>query len=234
MLAVIPARGGSKGLPGKNIKPLGGKPLIAYTIEAALAAKSVDRVIVSTDDPQIAQAARQYKVDIPFMRPPELAQDDSRAIDTLIYTIDRLKKEFNQDYQEFVLLYPTVPFRSSEDIDNCVKLFHDKKADSVISYVELAHPLEWVSSINDDGTVRRLEGGDTKLMKNRQELKHYYITNGAIYVFKYALIKEKYTYYSDKTYAYVMPRERSIDIDTMLDFGYAEYLITPKEGKHHE
>lgn len=226
MLAIIPARGGSKGLPGKNIKLLCGKPLIAHTIEAAMAAKTVDRIIVSTDDPEIAQIAHQYDVEIPFMRPKELAQDNSLAIDAYIYTIDRLNREFNNNYKEFVLLQPTSPLRIAQDIDNAVELFFQKKADSVISCAVLSHPMEWVCNINDDGVMQRLKEGDGKIMKNRQDSKRYYMLNGAVYVFNYFLLKEKYTYYSDKTYAYVMPPERSIDIDTELDFKFAEFLMT--------
>lgn len=231
MLAIIPARGGSKGVPGKNIKLLCGKPLIVHTIEAAMAAKTIDRIIVSTDDPEIARIAGKYDVDIPFMRPKELAQDDSRAIDNYIYTIDRLKREFNSDYKEFVVLHPTSPLRAAQDIDNSVNLFSQKNADSVASCTALRHPLEWVCSINDDGSLHRLQGGDKQIMKNRQELKNYYLTNGAVYVFSYPLLKEKYTYYSDRTYAYLMPLERSIDIDTELDFKIAQLLM--EQGSPH-
>lgn len=225
MLAIIPARGGSKGIPGKNIRLLCGKPLIAYTIEAAMAAHTIGRVILSTDDPQIAQIAGKYNVEIPFMRPKELAQDDSLAIDNYIYTIDRLNTEFNNNYGEFVALLPTVPLRTSQDIDNAVELFSQKNADSVISCTKLHHPLEWVCSINDDGVIHRDKKADIKKMMNRQESGQGYIPNGALYVFNYSLLKENYSYYSDKTYAYVMPPERSIDIDTELDLKFVEFLM---------
>lgn len=225
MLAIIPARGGSKGVPGKNIKLLCGKPLIAYTIEAAVAAKTIDRIILSTDDPEIAKIVIKYNVEIPFMRPKELAQDNSLAIDNYIYTIERLNREFNCNYEEFVVLLPTVPLRTSEDIDKAVELFSQKNAESVISSTTLYHPLEWIFSINDDGIIQRNNEIDIKKMMNRQESKHAYIPNGAVYVFKYSLLKEKNSYYSDKTYAYVMPPERSVDIDTELDFKFAEFLI---------
>ncbi len=225
MLAIIPARGGSKGIPGKNIKLLCGKPLIVYTIEAAVTAKSIDQIILSTDDPEIAKIASKYDVEIPFMRPKELAQDNSLAIDNYIYTIERLNREFNCNYEEFVVLLPTVPLRTSEDIDKAVELFSQKNAKSVISCTTLHHPLEWIFSINDDGIIQRNKEIDIKKMMNRQESKHVYIPNGAVYVFKYSLLKEKNSYYSDETYAYVMPPERSVDIDTEIDFKFAEYLI---------
>ena len=225
MLAIIPARGGSKGIPGKNIKLLCGKPLIIYTIEAAVAAKTIDRIILSTDDPEIAKTVSKYDVEIPFMRPKELAQDNSLAIDNYIYTIERLNREFNCNYEEFVVLLPTVPLRMSEDIDKAVELFSQTNAESVISCTTLHHPLEWIFSINDDGIIQRNNEIDIKKMMNRQESKHAYIPNGAVYVFKYSLLKEKNSYYSDQTYAYVMPPKRSVDIDTEIDFKFAEYLI---------
>ncbi len=229
MLAIIPARGGSKGVKGKNVKLLCGKPLIVYAIEAAMAAKSLDRIILSTDDPKIARIASKYNVEILFMRPKELAQDNSLAIDNYIYTIERLNREFNCNYEEFVALLPTVPLRTSEDIDKAVELFSQTNAESVISCTTLHHPLEWIFSINDDGIIQRNNEIDIKKMKNRQESKHVYIPNGAVYVFKYSLLKEKNSYYSDQTYAYVMPPERSVDIDTELDFKFAEVLIGQQE-----
>jgi len=226
MLAIIPARGGSKGIPGKNIKLLCGKPLIVYTIEAAMDAKSIDQIILSTDDPEIARIASKYNVEIPFMRPKELAQDNSLAIDNYIYTIERLNREFDCNYEEFVVLLPTVPSRTSEDIDRAIELFYQKGADSVISSTILHHPLEWTFSINDDGIIQRNSEIDRKKMMNRQETKHVYIPNGAVYVFKFSLLKEINSYYSKKTYAYVMPPERSVDIDTELDFKFAQFLIS--------
>ncbi len=228
MLAIIPARGGSKGIPRKNIKLLCGKPLIVYTIEAAMAAKTIDRIIVSTDDSEIAGVARKYNIDIPFMRPKELAQDNSLAIDNYIYTINRLNTEFNGHYEEFIVLLPTVPLRTLQDIDNAVELFSRKNADSVISCVALHHPLEWIFSINDKGIIQKNKEFDIKKMKNRQEAKLIYIPNGAVNIFTYSLLKEKKSYYSNKTYAYVMPRERSVDIDSLFDFSYVEYLMSRK------
>jgi len=226
MLAIIPARGGSKGVPGKNIKLLDGKPLIAYSIEAAQASQSIDRIIISTDDSKIVEVTERYKVEIPFMRPKELAEDNSLGIDTYIYTIDRLNVEFNNAITEFAVLLPTTPFRTANDIDNAVKLFRQKKADSVISCSILDHPFEWACDINNQGVIRRINMVDVKKVMNRQALSMKYLPNGAVYVFKHALLKEKYSYYSEKTFAYVMPRERSIDIDTELDFKFAEFLAS--------
>ncbi len=224
MLAIIPARGGSKAVPKKNIRLLGGKPLIQWTIEAAMHATSIDRVILSTDDDEIAEVCKLLEVEIPFMRPKELAQDDSLAIDNYIYTIERLNAKCSSNYEEIIVLLPTAPLRTAEDIDSAVELFQRKNADSIISCAEMPHPPLWTKKIDGNGKIESYFDIPIR-NKNRQEFELAYIPNGSIYIFKYSLLKEKHTYYSDKTYAYVMPPERSIDIDTELDFRFAEFLI---------
>lgn len=224
MLAIIPARGGSKGLPGKNIKELNGKPLIWYTINAAQQSKQVDRIILSTDDKKIAKVSKGYDVEIPFMRPKKLATDSTLAIDNYIYTIERLNHEFDYNYQEFVVLQPTSPLRNAEDIDKAIQLFKEKNTDSVISVCEAVHPPLWSKKIDRKGVLRSYFNIEIE-NKNRQELEKAYMPNGAVFVFKLSFIKEKYTYYSDKTYPYIMPKERSIDIDDYLDFEFAEFLM---------
>lgn len=224
MLAIIPARGSSKGIPEKNIKPLFGKPLIAYTIEAAQAARSVDRLILSTDDEGIAEVAQKFGVEIPFMRPAELAQDTSLAIDNYIYTVDRVNADNSKQYDEFIVLQPTSPFRTAVDIDNAIELFHEKKADSLISVCEASHPPLWAKKIDSLGRLKdyfNINIGN----KNRQELEPAFMPNGAIFILKLSLLKSHYSYYSDRTYAYVMLQERSLDIDTPLDFEFAEFLM---------
>jgi len=224
MIAIIPARGGSKGVPGKNIKPLCGKPLIAYTIEAALAVKSLERIILSTDDSEIATIANRYGVEIPFMRPAHLAQDDSPAIDNYIYTMDRLNSESSKQYDEFVVLQPTSPSRIVADIDNTIKLFHEKNADSVISVCEASYPPVWAKKLRPNGTLKDYFDIDIDV-HNRQEIEPAFIPNGSIYILRLSLIKKHYTYYSEKTFSYVMPPERSLDIDTQFDFEIAEFLM---------
>ena len=224
MLAIIPARGGSKGIPGKNIKPLRDKPLIVYTIEAAQAARSIDRLILSTDDKDIAAVAQNHGVEIPFMRPAKLAQDDSLAIDNYIYTMDRLNEKSSKQYDEFMILQPTSPFRTSVDIDNAIALFYEKNADSLISVCEAPHPPSWSKKVDQAGRLRdyfELNIGN----KNRQDLETAYIPNGAIFIFKLSVLKKIYSYYSDNTFAYVMSQESSLDIDTPLDFEFAEFIM---------
>ncbi len=224
MMAIIPARGGSKGVPRKNIKLLGGKPLIAYTIESARSAGSIDRVILSTDDEEIARVARKSGAEVPFMRPQELARDDSLAIDSYIYTIDKLNSEDVKQYDEFVVLQPTSPFRTAEDIDKAVELFYEKKADSVISVCAAQPPPLWAKKIDSAGCLRNYFNIDVE-NKNRQALDTAYMLNGAIFILRLPLLKSLYSYYSGKTYAYIMPPERSVDIDRTIDFEFAEFLI---------
>lgn len=221
MIAIIPARGGSKGLPGKNIKPMNGKPLIAYTIEAALKSKYIDRVILSTDDKDIARIAAEYGAEIPFMRPAELASDNAMAVDNYIYTINRLEMESEEKIDSFVVLQPTSPLRLAEDIDGAIELFNEKKADSVISYCKEAHPVYWHKKLDEEGKLLDLFENS---IANRQDFPVTYYPNGAVYVFSTDLIRSR-QYYSNKTYAFIMPRTRSVDIDFIEDFEYAEFLL---------
>jgi len=223
MIALIPARGGSKGLPGKNIRPLAGKPLIAHTIEAALKAQSIDRVICSTDSEEIATVALRYGAEVPFLRPAELAQDNSLAIDNYIYTIDRLSRESGSEIADFVVLLPTAPLRTAADIDAAVAIFREKNADSVISYYPAPHPVQWYKYVDENGVLRSLLP-ETNPLANRQEEKASYLPNGAIYVFRLAILKDPGVYYTDKSYPYIMPAERSVDIDNLNDFRCAEFL----------
>ena len=227
MIAIIPARGGSKGLPGKNIKEMCDKPLIAYTIEAALKSKSIDHVILSTDDEEIAAVAKKYGAEVPFMRPAELASDTAMAVDNYIYTIGRLEKEWNTKIDSFVVLQPTSPLRIAEDIDGAVELFNARNADSVVTYVKEAHPIFWHKKIDENNKLEDIFEGT---IANRQELPITYYPNGAVYVFSTEMIRQK-KYYTDKSYAYIMPRERSIDIDFIDDFKYAEFLMSNIKDK---
>jgi CMP-N,N'-diacetyllegionaminic acid synthase len=221
MLAIIPARGGSKGLPGKNIKDLKGKPLIAYTIEAALASKYITRVIISTDDDEIAKVAVQYGAECPFMRPSALAADTARAIDAYKYTLDRIEQETGDMINDFIVLQPTSPLRTAYDIDKAIEHFQEKNADSVISYCAEHHPIVWHKYIDKDGKFENIfEAG----INNRQEERISYYPNGAIYIFKRNMINNE-EYYTNNSYAYLMDRNRSIDIDTMEDFEYVIFLM---------
>ncbi len=222
MLAIVPARGGSKGLPGKNVKLLSGKPLIAYAIENALASRYISQVIVSTDDDEIANVAVKYGAINPFMRPSELATDSALAIDNYIYTIDRLNQSRMEKIENFIVLQPTTPLRLTEDIDGAIELFYEKKADSVITYCAEHHPITWHKYINSDNSFTAIF--EDINLKNRQENRPSYYPNGAAFVFKYSIIKRR-LYYTEKSFGYIMPRNRSVDIDTREDFEYAEFLL---------
>lgn len=223
MLAIIPARSGSKGLPGKNTKDLCGKPMIAYTIEAALKSKAISRVVVSTDCSEIEEVAIAYGAESPFLRPKELASDESVAIETYLYTIDRLQTQESKQISEFCVLLPTCPLRVSSDIDKATELFYTKSADSVISYTLEHHPISWHRNVSSDGKIENVKNE----LLNRQDHQATYYPNGAIYIFNTKLIESR-MYYSDKSFAYIMPREKSVDVDTAADFKYLEYLMSIK------
>ena len=220
MLAIIPARGGSKGVIGKNIKVLSGKPLIAHTIIAAIDSKSVDRIIVSTDSEEIAEVAVKYGAEVPFLRTYDISHDTAAILDAYKFVLKKLK-ESGDNYDSFVALQPTSPFRNSHDINSAISLFNNQETDSVISFTGNTHPIEWSRLINKNGTFCDL---GMNLIDNRQKYKRTYYFNGAVYVFKTKLLK-KNTFYSDNSLAYIMPRIRSIDIDTEEDFLFAEFLI---------
>lgn len=226
MLAIIPARSGSKGLPNKNIRPLLGKPLINYAIEAALRCPHIKDVVVSTDSEEIANVAREAGAWVPELRPDSLAGDKASSLDVIIYTLNYLKEKHSKEYEAIVFLQPTSPLRESEDINAAIKLYQEKEADSVISYTQEAHPIFWHKFVDENGTISDLFGG--KDLFNRQEYQPTYFPNGSIYVIKTKLILEERKFYTPKTYAYIMPKSKSVDIDDIEDFQYAEYLLKTK------
>lgn len=224
MIAIIPARGGSKGLPGKNIKILNGKPLIAYTIEAAKKSKYIDRVVVTTDDEKIAEAAKKYGAELPFMRPAELSTDTASAVDVYLHAVEFLKEE-NQNIEKFMVLLPTAPLRNEKNIDEAVELFQEKEARTLISVKEAETPISWYYAKNANGYIENAGFENGLSVANRQMNRKFYIPNGAIYILDYHLLKEERTYYCDDTIGYVMDREHSVDIDEMIDFKLAEVLM---------
>lgn len=222
MIALIPARGGSKGLPGKNIKMLNGKPLIAYTIEAALKSRHITRVIVSTDDEKIAEIAISYGAEVPFLRPEVLASDQAKSIDVFNYTINRLEDEGKMQINEIIILQPTSPLRNSNHINEAITMFTSKNADSVISYCAEYHPITWHKYLTKDGQFVNIF--DDKL-SNRQDERTSFFPNGAIYIYKKEILLSG-KYYTNNSYAYVMKKKCSIDIDDIDDFEYCEYLMS--------
>ncbi|GIX18286.1 MAG: hypothetical protein KatS3mg119_2472 [Rhodothalassiaceae bacterium] len=217
ILALIPARGGSKGVPGKNIRPLAGRPLIAWTIEAARASRFIDRVVLSSDNEDICRIAAAYGCEVPFRRPPALARDDTPGIAPVLHALEQLP-----GYDHLVLLQPTSPFRTTEDIDAAITRCIDTGAPSVVSVTPASQHPSWMYHIEEDGRLTHLLGEEP--LARRQELPRIYALNGAIYVAHVpTLLKEKRLILPG-TIAHVMPRARSLDIDTALDFDIAEVL----------
>lgn len=225
MLAIIPARGGSKGIHGKNIKELCGKPLIAYTIEAALEAEKIDKVIVTTDSRKIAEVAIQYGAEIPFMRPPCLAGDDSSAVDVYLHAVESLEERYGIRADKFAVLLPTAPLRDSHDIDLAIQTMNKCMCTTLISVVEADIPVSWYYQMNENMIIKNAGFDSDNAIENRQMNRKYYVPNGAIYLLDYSLLKAKRTYYTNDTVGYVMEKMKSIDIDTEADFEYAEYLM---------
>jgi CMP-N-acetylneuraminic acid synthetase len=221
IIAIIPARGGSKGIPRKNVRLLNGKPLIAYSIEMALKSRHINRVIVSTEDQEIAEISKKYGAEV-IIRPKELARDDSPTIDVVFHILDFLEKEgYKPDV--VVLLQPTSPLRNAEDIDNAVKLFLSNNCDSVVSVCEVEHSPFWSFKIENGYLKPIFEENYIKM--RRQDLPNVYVPNGALYVSTPATLRKYKSFYCPKTIPYVMPLERSIDIDNEIDLMLAELIL---------
>ena len=220
VLALIPARGGSKGIPGKNMRQLAGKPLIAYTIEAARACTCLDDILVSTDSAEIAETARSYGAWVPFLRPAELASDMAKTMDAVLYTVRRLAEE-GREYEYVVLLQPTSPLRISEDIEGAVQLARETGKD--VSAVSEVHDSPILMRTCDaKGRLTSLLPGNSTI--RRQDMPVYYRVNGSIYVNKVNRLSAA-TSLNDNPVGYVMPRDRSVDIDEIVDFAVADYYL---------
>lgn len=212
ILAIITARGGSKGLPKKNILNLAGKPLIAWTIEAAQQSKYIDKVILSSDDDEIISVAQEFKCEVPFRRPAELATDEASSVDVLFHAIEKVP-----GYDYVALLQPTSPLRTSSDIDSAFELMLASKATSCSSVCETAKTPYWMFSMKSNKVLSRLLQLPTNGHR-RQSLPLTYELNGAIYLLNIKTLYSEKNLTPDKTIAYEMSRERSIDIDNLLDF----------------
>ena len=222
ILALIPARLGSKGLKGKNLRLLSGKPLIAYSIEEALKSRYVDNVVVSSEDTLIIETAEKYGANVPFRRPASLAEDHSRGIDVMLHAIEWFKKE-GMEYDLILLLQPTSPLRTVKDIDDSIDYLFHKKAKAVVSVCACEHHPLWANTLDETMCMKNFED-ESFWNKNRQELPVYYRLTGAIYIaFTDYLIRNN-GFMGDLTYAYTMPNTRSVDIDSILDFKLAEIL----------
>ncbi len=221
-LAIIPARGGSKRLPRKNVLDLCGKPLIAWSMEAGLKSKYISKVVVSSDDEEILKIATKNNVDI-IKRPYELASDTATTFDAIEHAIKNLE---NYDY--VVLLQPTSPLRNEKHIDEAIELLEEKNADAVISVCEVEHSPLWCNTLDETFDMSNFLP-DEVLSKRSQDLAKYYRLNGAIYICKTEkLLKNRGFFIKENIFAYVMKREESVDIDAEIDFKISEVLINTR------
>lgn len=224
ILCTVCARGGSKGVPGKNIKLLNNKPLIAYTIETALKWGKGDKVVVSTDSEEIAKVALQYGAEVPFLRPSELAGDNTGKIAAIQHLVRFL--ESKDEYYDIIIdLDVTAPLRSAEDLDGALNLFLNNDVNNVYSVCEARrNPYFNMVELMDNNRVKLCKKIDETIL-SRQTAPKVYDMNASIYVYKRDFLMNTDTCHSDNTIAYIMPAERSIDIDNLLDFEIVEYLI---------
>lgn len=212
VLALITARGGSKGLPGKNIRPAGGKPLLAWTVEAARGSRYCDRVVISTDDEAIAEAALAHGCEVPFMRPAQLATDTSSSMDVVMHALQALP-----GFDLLLLLQPTSPLRTSADIDAACELLLAQQAPACVSVTPARESPYWMYSVGPDQALKpvvELPAGITR----RQDLPLAYSLNGGVYLARTTWLQESRSFVTPQTVALVMPANRSLDIDTLEDF----------------
>lgn len=222
-IAVVPARSGSKGLKDKNIKELCGKPLLTYTVEAALQAGVFDKVHVSTDSELYAEIARNCGADVPFLRSEQMASDTASTWDAMRFVLEEYKKR-GEEFDTITVLQPTSPLRTGDDIAQAYAFFTQKKANMISGVCEMDHSPLWSNVLPTDLSMGNFE--DEKLaFLPRQELPVYYRENGAIYMLKTSHLFSQKNIYKDKCYAYIMDRSHSVDIDTELDFLIAETIM---------
>ncbi|MFH1070336.1 MAG: acylneuraminate cytidylyltransferase family protein [Candidatus Glassbacteria bacterium] len=225
VLAVITARGGSKSLPRKNLRLMAGKSLLAWTVEAAQGSRLINRLVLSSEDPEIIRAAGELGCEAPFVRPRELAGDDVSAVDVVIHAIRELP-----GYDYVLLLQPTTPFRSASDIDNCIELCRREDAPAVISLAPVKKNPFWMFRLDEEGRLQPLIEREWE-NSQRQDLPEFYVINGGVYVARTDYLLEHGAFIGNRTLGYVMPEDRSLDIDTVEDLSYAEYLVSCGRGR---
>jgi len=222
VLAVIPARGGSKEVPGKNIRDAGGKPLIAWTIEAARLSRRIDRAVFSSDDARIIAVAREHGADVPFVRAARLGDDRAPMQDVVLDAVERCP-----GYEWIVLLQPTSPLRTAADIDGAIDRCVQMKAPSCVTVCAAHESPYWMYRMGRDGRLEPLMGPDSP--GNRQELPPVFVLNGAVYVARTDWLRREKNFVTAETVAYEMPASRSLDIDTELDFHYLKVLLAARD-----
>ncbi len=227
VLGLVTARGGSKGLPGKNLRLLGGRPLIAWTLSAARGSRCISRVVVSTDDPEIARVSREWGGDAPFLRPAELAGDASPHIDVVLHALEWLAERQGYVPDWVVLLQPTSPFRTSDDIENAWRVARETGAPAVVSVVETHDHPYLARRIGPDGVLEEFVRTDLAYLR-RQDLPKAYALNGAIYACRRDDLMGERTFEPAGARGYEMPPERSMQIDTAWDFRLCELICADR------
>ena len=218
-IALITARGGSKGIPRKNILPFAGKPLILWTIEAAQKSKYIDLIFVSTDDQEIAEVSMKAGASVPFLRPSSLADDHSPSIDTVVHTLNKFK-----NFDNIFLLQPTSPLRTNLDLDLSMELLIKSNSEALVSLSETQkHPALNFYINEKDKKIKQIT--NISMPSQRQETRVPYVLNGAIYLSSTSSLMAKKTFLTESTIGYIMPVERSVDIDTQLDWEWGEFLF---------
>ena len=226
ILGLVPARGGSKGIPHKNIIELCGKPLISYTIEAGLNSKYIDYLMVSTDDDEIARVSKEYGAKVPFMRPIELASDTAKTLDAVLHAVETMKQA-GECFDDLVLLQPTQPLRTAQDIDSAIEEYYKNDCKDLVSVSEVEdHPI----------LIRTIENSRLKPLLNvsstcrRQDMPQYFRVNGCIYINNIKQLDEN-TSFNDNTVPFVMGKDHSVDIDEISDLAIAEYYLKSRTLK---
>lgn len=223
VLAVIPARSGSKGIKDKNIKLLNGLPLCAYTITAAIKSGIFTEICFSTDSDHYAEIARSYGANTPFLRDETLSDDTASSWDVVEDAVEQYRLK-GQEFDAVMLLQPTVPFRSAGDIRNALKMMKERKANAIVSVTTPSHSPYWCAELPGDGDMN-IYHKKIELLVGRQQLPQQYILNGAIYLSRVEHLKNAKSIYETGCYAYIMPPERSYDIDSELDFEWCSFCL---------
>lgn len=235
ILALIPARGGSKGIPGKNLAPLAGRPMIEYTFDAALGSRLLTRCIISTDAPEIAASAERAGIEVPFLRPPELAQDDSATIDAVNHALDILAERESYRPDVVVLLQPTSPLRTAAHIDRALELMFERKADSVVGVVPVPHVFNPVSimQLNEQGYLRPFSALANGPILRRQDKPVVYSRNGAaVYACLRDVIRLHGSLMGPHCVPYHMNRADSVDVDEPLDLLLCEAILADRANRN--
>lgn len=226
VLYIVTARGGSKGVPRKNIRMVGGLPLIAYKIIAAKKSMAEKRIIVSTDDEEIARIAKQYGAEVPFMRPDFLATDSASSMDVIEHAMNWVEERDDDKFDYVCMLEPSSPFATYQDLDNAFQLLQETNADTLLGMEEVDVNSIFINELDEQGGLSHFYNVICNMKSvRRQDQKKEYTMNGCMYIAKWDYFKKNKLFHSMNSVPYIMPREKSIEIDTMIDYEFACFLV---------